>query len=168
MHPHNGNGGEPRQVAGADTPHKPRRDDTVVAVLALLAENWPKCFSVYEKRRRPLKIGIHHEILAAIGGVVTSAELSRGLRAYVGNKVYRSRLVAGAVRVGLDGEPAGEVTAGQAAASSTLASSSPASPASSCRSSPTPPTSSAPAVPPRLSLADLRAAARRRRAESKT
>ena len=102
MHPHNGNGGEPRQVAGADTPHKPRRDDTVVAVLALLAENWPKCFSVYESGGGRLKSASITRS-SPPSAAWSSAELSRGLRAYVGNKVYRSRLVAGAVRVGLDG-----------------------------------------------------------------
>ena len=32
---------------------------TIDAVLALLAEKWPQCFSVSERRRNPLKIGIH-------------------------------------------------------------------------------------------------------------
>jgi hypothetical protein len=31
-------------------------------VIALLAETFPKCFSVYQPRRRPLKLGIHKDV----------------------------------------------------------------------------------------------------------
>jgi sRNA-binding protein len=34
----------------------------ITAVIALLAEQYPRTFSVYERRRRPLKLGIHPEI----------------------------------------------------------------------------------------------------------
>ena len=60
-------------------------------MLELSAETWPKRFSIYEARRQPLKVGVHHDILAALDGAVTAAELSRALRVYTGNKVYRSR-----------------------------------------------------------------------------
>jgi sRNA-binding protein len=50
---------------------KKSRDTTVAAVIALLAELFPECFSVYEGRRRPLKIGIHRDILAAVDGALT-------------------------------------------------------------------------------------------------
>jgi sRNA-binding protein len=50
------------------------------------------------------EIGIHNDILAALDGAVTPADLSRALGICSGNKVYRSRLRIGAVRVGLDGE----------------------------------------------------------------
>ena len=36
--------------------------------------------------------------------------LRRAMRSYVGNEMYRERLVVGAVRVDLDGQPAGIVT----------------------------------------------------------
>lgn len=75
--------------------HQP--DQTIAAVLELLAETWPKCFSIYEARRQPLKVGVHHDILAALDGAVTAAELSRALRVYTGNKVYRSRVHPGAM-----------------------------------------------------------------------
>jgi sRNA-binding protein len=117
----------------------------VAAVLELLVETWPKCFAIYEKRRRPLKIGIHLDILAALDGAVTPAELSRALRMYTANAVYRSRLRAGAVRIGLDGMPAGEVTAAQATTD---------------KSATTPASSRA---APRITLADLREAAKQRR-----
>jgi sRNA-binding protein len=88
---------------------KAARNPGIAAVIELLAETWPHCFSIYENRRRPLKIGIHLDILAALDGAVSAEELEQTLRCYVSNKVYRSRLVTGAIRVGLDGLPAGSV-----------------------------------------------------------
>jgi ProP effector len=85
-------------------------DPNIMAVLELLAERFPKYFSIFERRRRPLKIGVHLDILAALDGAVTADELRRALRAYVANKIYRSRLYAGAARIDLGGEPAGIVT----------------------------------------------------------
>lgn len=96
-------------IAAKSLPRTP--DATVAAVLQLLAERWPQVFSIHEFRRRPLKIGIHVEILAALDGAVTPAELCMALRCYCANAVYRKRLKAGAARIGLDGEPAGVITA---------------------------------------------------------
>ena len=92
-----------------------RPDGDVAASIELLAEMFPRCFAVHEARRRPLKIGIHLDVMADIGGLVTSAELSTALGCYVGNRVYQKRIRAGAARIGLDGEPAGEVTETEAA-----------------------------------------------------
>jgi hypothetical protein len=55
------------------------RREAVAAAIALLAELYPKCFSIYERRRRPLKIGIHNDVLAAVDGVITPAELHGAL-----------------------------------------------------------------------------------------
>ena len=85
----------------------------MAAVIALLAERWPCTFSIHEKKRRPLKIGIHLEIISALDGAITRVELSRALGCYVANAVYLSRLREGAKRVALDGEPSGTVTAAQ-------------------------------------------------------
>jgi ProP effector len=82
----------------------------VMPILELLAERFPACFSVYENRRRPLAVGIHAEILVALDGALAAADLGLALRVYTSNAVYRSKLRAGAVRIGLDGEPAGVVT----------------------------------------------------------
>jgi ProP effector len=124
-------------------------DAAIAAVIALLAEQWPKAFSVYEGRRRPLKVGIHNDILS-----ITPPELGKALGAYVANRVYLDRMRAGAVRIDLDGNPAGAVTHAEAehAKARLLAPSPPA----------TPPT------PKRLSLADLKAAAQARRANHST
>jgi ProQ/FINO family len=64
------------------TLNTPSRDLAVDAAIALLAETWPACFSVYERRRRPLKPGIHRDILAALDGATTSQELRRALGLY--------------------------------------------------------------------------------------
>ena len=79
------------------------------ATIRALAERWPKCFAVSEKQRRPLKIGIGDEVRA----LLTDAEVSAALAFYTGSTSYLKALVAGAVRIGLDGEPAGVVTADQ-------------------------------------------------------
>ena len=84
------------------------------ALIEKLAERWPRCFSVYEKRRRPLKLGIHHDILAAFDGSVTPADLSNAMRYYVGNRGYLRYCREGVDRIGLDGEPAGKVSAKEA------------------------------------------------------
>lgn len=134
-----------------------RHDPAALAVIDLLVHRFPKAFAWHELRRRPLKVGIHDDILAAFNGTVTPAELSKALRVYVTNKIYRSRLKAGATRIDLDGNPAGVVTAEQARAF--VDKPKPAR-------SPAPPSSPAPPAPTkRDGLADLRAAAQRRKAQ---
>lgn len=91
-----------------------RYDQNVAAVLQLLAEKWPLAFSIYEQRRRPLKIGIHRDIATALGGAVTSAKLKSALRFYVSNLGYLLACREGAERVDLNGAHASTVTAAQA------------------------------------------------------
>jgi len=79
--------------------------------LVHLAKKFPQTF-VLEKHRPhwPLKVGIAAEIRArcpAVGRRVLSVALS----AYARRVMYLKGLVAGAARVDLDGNPAGEVTA---------------------------------------------------------
>jgi ProQ/FINO family len=57
-------------------------DPTIRAILELLAERWPSAFSIYEARRRPLKIGVHLDILAALDDAVTADELGRAACLY--------------------------------------------------------------------------------------
>jgi ProP effector len=80
-------------------------------VLAILAARYPACFFLAAHERRPLKIGIHKEI--ALEGITTE-ELNRAFWTYTSNESYRQALQEGAVRIGLDGAPAGIVTAGEA------------------------------------------------------
>ena len=79
--------------------------------LALLTEAFPQTF-VLEKYRphRPLKFGIAADIPARFPAVERRV-LSAALSAYARRVMYLRALVAGAARVNLDGNPAGEVTA---------------------------------------------------------
>jgi ProP effector len=96
------------------------RSVTVQAVLALLVECFPRCFAVYENRRRPLKLGIHNDILTVMDGAITPQELSQALRCYVSNDGYLRACRQGALRIDLNGQPAGEVLAAEAANSTAV------------------------------------------------
>ena len=92
------------------------------AALVHLAEWFPQTF-VLEKYlpHRPLKIGICPDILAR-RPVLTRRELGTVLGVYASRVMYLQSLVAGAIRIDLDGNPAGEVSAADAEhAASTLA-----------------------------------------------
>jgi ProP effector len=84
------------------------------AVLAHLAETFPQTF-VLEKHRphRPLKVGIGTDLRARCPEVYPPA-LRAVLNTYTRRVMYLEAMVAGAARVDLDGNPAGEVTAGEA------------------------------------------------------
>jgi ProP effector len=134
-------------------------NQAVTAAIALLAETFPKCFSVYEGRRRPLKLGIHKNILAAVDGALTPLELGKALGAYCANRVYLGHTRTGAWRLDLDGNPAGVVTANEEAhAKATLAGIRAKKEARTATAK----AAAQPAIPQppkRLSLADLKAAA---------
>jgi sRNA-binding protein len=84
---------------------------TIDAALLLLAERWPQTFFIHEAKRRPLKIGIRTDIAVALDGAITGAKISATLNAYVHNAAYLRRCWrAGTPRIGLDGQPAGQVT----------------------------------------------------------
>ena len=140
----------PTKIAEKNQAKVRPRDRAAAAVLELLVTRWPACFSIFEQHRRPLKIGIHRDIIAALDGALSKKSLRRAMRSYVGNEMYRERLVVGAVRVDLDGQPAGIVTREQ-----------------------TPPywktekpIDEKPAAPRRLGPGDLRRAAQQRKAEA--
>jgi ProP effector len=130
----------------------------VIAVIALLAEAFPRTFSVWEMRRRPLKIGIHRDIETALDGAITPAELHKALGTYCSNRAYLEHTLTGTLRLDLDGNPAGVVTAEEEArAKATLA----GIKAKKARRAAAKPTAqpTIPQPPKRLSLADLKAAA---------
>ena len=92
------------------------------AALVHLAEWFPQTF-VLEKYlpHRPLKIGICPDILARCP-FLTRRELGTVLGVYASRVMYLQSLVAGAIRIDLDGNPAGEVSAADAEhAAATLA-----------------------------------------------
>lgn len=80
-------------------------------VVELCAQVWPRCFAVYQQRRRPLKVGIHHDIRTLVGDELDRKLLTAALRLYTGNPFYlRALIEPGAVRVDLSGNPVGEVS----------------------------------------------------------
>jgi ProP effector len=127
-------------------------------IMRVLAERWPACFALYEQRRQPPKIGIHRDILAAAAGAITVDEVRIALRRYRGSGGYLLALREGAARIDLDGNAVGVVTADQVVQARKVLiarRSRRAKPVASQQTNNT--------VPRRLSLADLRAAARARR-----
>jgi len=105
------------QLDKSPTPPSARqkRHQAAAAAIRLLAEFYPKCFSIYEERRRPLKLNIHLDIQAALDSAITPAELHRALGTYCSNPIYLGTLRKGAWRLDLNGEPAGVVTADEEA-----------------------------------------------------
>jgi hypothetical protein len=76
--------------------------DEVLAALRILIEQFPHCFAWHA--HRPLKIGIHKDLEArGIDPRVTRLELRR----YCMHIAYQHALVKGAIRIDLDGQPAG-------------------------------------------------------------
>jgi len=156
------------------------RRAAIGAVIKLLCDHFPQAFSPGGQPRRPLKVGIHANLLATLGDVVKRRELKSALRAYTSKPSYLRELSAGAARVSLDGTPAGTVTsedemiakarlaelANPAPLPGTEAKSTPATEVAlrtSSVSTASPAQPSAASAPKRSSLADLREAARRRR-----
>lgn len=142
--------------------------ESVNAMLWLLSERWPKCFFVFEQRRRPLALRIDQAITAAMADTITPEELEAALRHYCGNTAYLFACREGADRIGLDGEPAGTVTAHEAEhavyilerrrqKAAAKAKANKLTTAQQAKLAPRP-------EPKRISLSDLRAAAQQRRA----
>jgi ProP effector len=74
-----------------------------------LVEAHPATFFLVGADRRPLKIGIHRDLAAA--KTLSARQLKRALVRYTGSLGYLSNMREGAPRIGLDGQPAGAVTA---------------------------------------------------------
>jgi ProP effector len=89
--------------------------DDLTEKLAKLAALYPKTFFVREQGRRPLKLGIHHDLNSDTTHGLSSNEVRQVIGWYCSSPAYRAAVVEGAIRVGLDGEAAGEVTAAAAA-----------------------------------------------------
>ena len=74
-----------------------------------LAETDPACFD--GENPRPLKLGIHRDLMAA---GFEKAAVKRTLARYCNRPRYRKALRAGAIRIDLQGQPAGVVMAAEA------------------------------------------------------
>lgn len=90
-------------LAGADP--APASAPNILA----LAETYPACFD--GENPRPLKLGIHRDLMAA---GFEKAAVKRTLARYCNRPRYRKALCAGAIRIDLQGQPAGVVTAAEA------------------------------------------------------
>jgi len=146
----------PKQALAGRGP--PARREAIAAAIALLAKLYPKCFSVYERKRKPLRVGIHANLLAALDGALTPAGLHAALRFYVGNPAYLRAMLCGAWRIDLDGQVAGVVTLDEEAHAKAALGRIKAKRAARVAAA----KNQAPPVK-RLSLADLKAAARARK-----
>ena len=134
------------------------------AAIAQLTERFPAVFT--QTGRRPLKIGIHGELLA-LG--FDRKLVVVALRSYCGSSGYLSALREGAARIGLDGQTTGVVTAEEekiAAAQLTgkIARATAEGTKPALEVTVRAPTLASSGGPRRLSLSDLRELGRRRRA----
>ena len=78
------------------------------ATVTMLCQRWPKCFDL--KDRRPLKIGIAHDLERALGDAVSRPELKGALNLYCSGLDYLSSLRAGTSRLDLHGNEVGIVS----------------------------------------------------------
>ena len=107
---------KPAPTAAAAAAPRPRQPElSASAIGAMLIECFPQCFVLARDRKRPLKIGIHRDLIAAIPEV-SPKRLRAALGWYAGSWAYLKNMTAGAARIDLNGQSAGEVTAGEAAA----------------------------------------------------
>ncbi len=79
-------------------------------VIAYIAECFPKCFTL-EGEAKPLKIGIFQDLAQRLADdeKVSKTQLRAALRQYTSSWRYLHGVKPGAVRVDLDGNPAGEL-----------------------------------------------------------
>ena len=79
-------------------------------IIAYLAEKFPLCFSL-EGEAKPLKIGLFQDLSEALKDDerVSKTQLRHALRQYTSNRRYLHGCKVGAVRVDLQGNPAGEL-----------------------------------------------------------
>ena len=109
--------------------------------LLILRNKYPNAF----KEWKPLKIGVRDDIIASLPGI-DPINIGRALKFYTSHFRYLQNCIEGIARVGLDGRAVGTVTAGEAAYCAAK------------RQKGKPPA----APPKKLSLADLRDAAKRK------
>lgn len=85
-----------------------------IAALELLAESFPDAISIYGARRKPLKVGIHRDILKALNGGLNAEEIGAALGFYTASESYLEKMLSGAWRYDLAGRHIGEVTVDEA------------------------------------------------------
>jgi ProP effector len=81
----------------------------------MLCREFPQCLFLFERQRRPLKVGIRADILARLGDRVEPRQIGAALRFYTSDTEYRRAQRAGAPRIDLDGNQCGTVSEADAA-----------------------------------------------------
>lgn len=81
--------------------------DKIKANIEALKKAYPKAFN---DERRPLKLGIHKEILGSEFTRTQKIELAHVLRHWCNNRIYLKNISAGGHRYDLQGNEAGEVS----------------------------------------------------------
>lgn len=100
----------------SNTPsQKQRRAERAREFVGELATRFPDCFTTDRRRVRPLAIGIQHELRKALDADPALAEtpnwlVKQALARYTRSPAYLEAVMAGASRVDLNGNAAGEVT----------------------------------------------------------
>jgi sRNA-binding protein len=73
-----------------------QRLTAALELIGVLAERFPAAFAVNPSYRRPLKLGIHVDILAELGDTIAPRSLSDALHIYTANTWYLKACVEGA------------------------------------------------------------------------
>src|SRR5258708_19211493 len=71
-----------------------KKQEAAAAVIDTLAEKWPNAFFADPQKRRPLKVGVHLDILQALPGV-NKKTLSAALRFYTRHPYYVQAVAKG-------------------------------------------------------------------------
>ena len=100
---------KPKSVSAEDV-----RKRRALAMQETLVQRFPAAFKPQGQPRLPLKIGIYDDIIS-LAPDLPEAEVKNAIRLYVNQRFYNRVIIEGAPRVDLNGEPAGLVTAEQAA-----------------------------------------------------
>lgn len=140
----------------------------IVAVITLLADAFPRAFSLYGARRQPLKIGIANDIAAKVDGAIQSEELRFALNNYCNSVGYLRSFKVGVARLDLNGDATRTITADEAEHARRKLVAKLMRLAAKRQPKPTPPPKSkppAPEKPKRDGLADLRRAAKQRQSK---
>jgi ProP effector len=102
-----------RQPAGKEKPPKNAANIATNAMQKTLAKRFPNCFKKFNEPKQPLMINVHLAVFAAAPNL-SRRYIRAAIRGYVGYTNYLSAMVEGAVRIDLDGNAAGVVTAADA------------------------------------------------------
>lgn len=83
--------------------------DRYTPIRAKLVERFPRCFAPKDGPKKPLKIGIHNDLIAACPDF-SEKELRFFLGAYTRSPRYLEAVMKRHPRIGLDGNECGEVS----------------------------------------------------------